>query len=293
MMEDTVKFLIDILILILFMIAQVIFIYYDIKDTIKQSKELNEKYSELESIGKPTKTEMNVIKIRKKRRSKMKHDVEDLRNKNNRVEIEGIVVTNPEYHHSTYGESIFSFEVEILRLNTEVSDILRVEVSERLIDIESIKVGVGVNVQGQFRSFNKTSDSGKRTLDLFVFTKEISIVEDVRNINIVELEGYLCKDAVFRTTPKGRDIADLLVAINRNYGKSDYIPCITWGRNAKFSSNLGVGTGVNLEGRIQSRNYTKKLENDEVITRRAYEVSVSKISIFKDVEENESSENKE
>ena len=212
------------------------------------------------------------------------NESEDYKSSNNYVELEGFVNTLPEFHHQTYGEGIYSFIIKVSRLNNEVFDYLRVEVSERLINIQSISIGDGIRVSGQFRSFNKRDkESGRTSLELSVFAKEFEFVENVRSENIIKLEGFICKEPTYRVTPKGREICDLLVAVNRNYNKSDYIPCITWGRNAKFSSNLAVGSGISLEGRIQSRIYKKRVGEDTFEDRVAYEVSVSKISVFEDM----------
>jgi single-stranded DNA-binding protein len=224
----------------------------------------------------------------------------DTRNANNNVILEGYVNSKPELHHSTYGEGIYEFTIEIERLNHEVSDFLKVDVSERLIDISELEVGVGVYIEGQFRSYNKRREDGQRvSLMLSVFAREIEVIDadEVRNINTINLEGYTCKPTTYRTTPMGREICDILVAVNRPYGKSDYLPCITWGRNARFSSNLEVGTGISLEGRVQSRNYTKRTGDgeDDYEERTAYEVSVSKISVFQenDTEDDEDYESEE
>ena len=211
---------------------------------------------------------------------------DQLREENNVVVMEGYISSEPVLHHSTYGEGIYTFDIQISRLNIEVSDTLRVEVSERLIDIDSLHVGMGVHVDGQFRSYNKRSDDQKKaTLELFVFAREIEIVNEVVPTNNITLKGYLCKEPTYRKTPLGREICDLLIAVNRAYGKSDYLPCISWGRNARYSSNLTTGDCVILEGRVQSRPYKKKISEEEFIDKVAYEVSISKMETV--VENNE------
>ena len=154
-----------------------------------------------------------------------------------------------------------------------------------MIDIKSIKNGLLVKIKGQFRSYNKLVDN-KSKLVLSIFAKEIEVVEDesVITLNEANFIGYICKNPIYRKTPLGREIADVLVAVNRSYKKSDYIPCILWGRNAKFCETLSVGSRVKLTGRIQSRKYEKKLEDGTVLSKVAYEVSISKFAIDKDEE---------
>lgn len=220
---------------------------------------------------------------------------EDSRNKSNIVEIEGVVTESPVFHHSTYGEDIYSFMVEIERLTADVTDVVRVEVSNRLVDIDTITEGSGINIIGQYRSFNKANPDGRRSLELFVFARELEIIDasNVRNLNNIHLDGYLCKDVTHRVTPKGREIGDMLIAVNRNYGKSDYIPSICWGRNARFASNLSVGTPISIDGRIQSRRYIKKVSDTETIEKTAYEVSVSRICVVDDYKGENNTEDKE
>ena len=120
----------------------------------------------------------------------------------------------------------------------------------------------------------------KNRLVLSIFVKEIEFTEDknILTLNNANFMGYICKEPVYRKTPLGREIADVLIAINRTYRKSDYVPCILWGRNAKFCETLKVGELVKLSGRIQSRTYEKKLDNGQQIKKTAYEVSVSKFA---------------
>ena len=198
---------------------------------------------------------------------------------NNYVCLSGVISEECVFSHEVYGEGFYIFKTEVKRLS-ENEDILPVTVSERLIDINSLKRGMTVNVMGQMRSYNHYS-SKKNKLILTTFTKEIEIGEDIlANPNEIFLNGFICKTPVYRTTPFGREITDLLIAVNRSYGKSDYIPCIAWGRNAKFAGGLEVGNNIEIWGRVQSRNYQKKLENDEIEERTAYEVSISKIDLI-------------
>mgnify|MGYP001853438228 FL=1 len=203
---------------------------------------------------------------------------------NNSILIGGVVVSEPEFSHEVFEEKFYSFNLETKRLS-DYNDVLPVIISERLIDIESIKNGLLVKIKGQFRSYNKLVDN-KSKLVLSIFAKEIEVVEDesVITLNEANFIGYICKNPIYRKTPLGREIADVLVAVNRSYKKSDYIPCILWGRNAKFCETLSVGSRVKLTGRIQSRKYEKKLEDGTVLSKVAYEVSISKFAIDKDEE---------
>ena len=175
-------------------------------------------------------------------------------------------------------------EVAVSRLSN-FADNIPLMVSERLIDVSENYIGQKVYVTGQFRSYNKHEEC-KNRLVLSVFVREIEFVEDSEEVeediksNQIYLDGYICKEPIYRKTPLGREIADLLVAVNRSYGKSDYIPCICWGRNARFASGFEVGGHVQVWGRIQSREYVKKINEDEIEKRIAYEVSVSKIDFL-------------
>ena len=162
-------------------------------------------------------------------------------------------------------------------------DILPVTVSERLINNGALKVGSIVNALGQFRSYNKLVD-GKSKLMLTVFVRELLDDAPVRNPNSIVLSGYICKPPIYRTTPFNREIADILIAVNRSYNKSDYIPCIAWGRNARFAKNLMVGEKIAISGRIQSREYQKRITDDDVKTLTAYEVSISKLAAYENAE---------
>ena len=201
--------------------------------------------------------------------------------KNNKVYVSGKIVSDAEFSHEVYGEGFYEMKLEVKRLSGQ-ADILPVTVSERLIAENDLKVGQTLSAVGQFRSYNKIVD-GKSRLMLTVFVREIVNEEQYKNPNSIVLCGYICKPPVYRTTPFSREIADVLIAVNRAYNKSDYIPCIAWGRNARFVKNLGVGERVALSGRIQSREYQKKSETGEVHSMTAYEVSVSKLAAYDDV----------
>lgn len=202
--------------------------------------------------------------------------------KNNKVFISGEIVTNAEFSHEVYGEGFYEMNVLVKRLSGQ-GDILPVTISERLISDKDLKVGVPINAIGQFRSYNKLVD-GKSKLMLTVFVREIVEEVSIRNPNTIVLSGYICKPPIYRTTPFNREIADILIAVNRSYNKSDYIPCIAWGRNARFAKNLAVGEKIAISGRIQSREYQKKIADDDVRIMTAYEVSISKLSAYENAE---------
>ena len=202
--------------------------------------------------------------------------------KNNRVYFMGEIVSEATFSHEVYGEGFYEFFVKVMRLSGQ-ADVLPVTISERLIQGNDLKMGSTICALGQFRSYNKLEGNRSRLM-LTVFVREIMDVAPAKNPNSIVLSGYICKPPVYRTTPFNREIADLLVAVNRAYNKSDYIPCIAWGRNARFVQNLKVGDRVALSGRIQSREYQKRLSETDVVTMTAYEVSVSKLAAFEDGE---------
>ena len=200
---------------------------------------------------------------------------------NNQVTIMGEIVSDFSYSHEVYGEGFYTVEVSVNRLSNFV-DYIPVMVSERLINVQESAKGQYVYITGQFRSFNRHEEH-KNRLVLSVFAREFTLMEQMEEENAVNqifLDGFICKESVYRKTPLGREIADLLVAVNRSYGKSDYIPCICWGRNARFAAGFEVGAHVQIWGRIQSRAYVKKLSETQVEQRVAYEVSVSKIEFL-------------
>lgn len=211
---------------------------------------------------------------------------------NNNITLIGVVEKEAEYSHEVFGEGYYIFMIKCSRTSGN-EDVLPVMISDRLTDIKEIKVGQAVAVLGQIRSFNKHTDNMKSKLILTVFAREFEVLTQVSeefntniNTNIVVLDAYICKPPIYRCTPKGREIADILVAVNRPYGKSDYIPCIAWGRNARFAGGLEVGEHIQIQGRFQSREYTKKISDNEIETRVAYEVSVSKINYAEEGEAN-------
>lgn len=197
---------------------------------------------------------------------------------NNKVYLKGEIVTEAKFSHGVYGEGFYEMDVMVKRLSGE-ADVLPVTISERLIESKELKIGSTISAIGQFRSYNKQVD-GKSKLMLTVFIRELLPEDYAKNPNNVVLCGYICKPPVYRTTPFNREIADILIAVNRAYNKSDYIPCIAWGRNARFVKNLTVGEKIALSGRIQSREYQKKINENETKLLTAYEVSVSKLAAF-------------
>ncbi len=202
---------------------------------------------------------------------------------NNQVIIAGEIVSGFTFSHEVYGEGFYMVEVAVNRLSN-YADYIPVMVSERLIDVTENYEGQYISVVGQFRSYNRHEEK-KNRLVLSVFAREIEFTgepgEDVKS-NQIFLDGYICKEPIYRKTPLGREIADLLIAVNRSYGKSDYIPSICWGRNARYAAGFAVGEHVQIWGRIQSREYVKKLNEFETEKRIAYEVSVSKIDCIED-----------
>ena len=207
----------------------------------------------------------------------------NLTEKNNKVFISGEIVSEAEFSHEVYGEGFYEMNVLVKRLSGQ-GDILPVTVSERLISDKELKTGSVINALGQFRSYNKLVD-GKSKLMLTVFARELLDAVPIKNPNSIVLSGYVCKPPVYRTTPFNREIADILIAVNRSYNKSDYIPCIAWGRNARFAGNLGVGEKIAIAGRIQSREYQKRISESEIKIMTAYEVSISKLAAYENAEE--------
>ncbi len=193
---------------------------------------------------------------------------------NNTVRVSGEITKEPTFSHEIFGEGFYEFSIKIKRLS-DIYDIIPVTISERLIDNERLTIGQKVHFLGQYRSYNKLVDNKSKLL-LTIFVREFleEVEEDENEVDIV---GYVCKEPIYRTTPFNREICDVLLAVNRSYNKSDYIPCIAWGRNARYVKNFKIGDKVSVSGRIQSRVYQKKLDNGEVITKTAYEVSLSKV----------------
>lgn len=206
---------------------------------------------------------------------------------NNQVTISGVITEEFQYKHEIYGEKFYTSKLASKR-KSGTADYIPITVSERLVDVNAEWSGQKVTITGSFRSHNKHTETGSRLI-LSVFVDEIYCTENSKfDENEIHLDGYICKEVQYRETPLGREIADVLLAINRPFDKSDYIPCVVWGRNARFASFLDVGTMVSLDGRIQSREYQKRIDEETVETRVAYEVSV--IS-FKTIEKSEEQKN--
>lgn len=197
---------------------------------------------------------------------------------NNRVSITGEIISEFRYSHQVFGEGFYTVDVSVNRLS-DMTDIIPLMVSERLVDVTKNYTGMLVEASGQFRSYNK-HDGLRNKLILSIFVRDWQIVsenEESGKTNQIFLDGFICKSPVYRKTPLGREISDLLVAVNRPYGKSDYIPCIAWGRNARFASSFEIGKRIQIWGRVQSRDYIKKINENETEKHTAYEVSVSKL----------------
>ncbi len=197
---------------------------------------------------------------------------------NNVAVAHGTVFSPPIFSHTHGGENFYTFTVRLRRLS-EISDYINVTVSEKLLSDISLCEGDTVTLRGQFRSYNNYSNIGNKLILTF-FVQELTISgEEPESPNSLYLNGYICKQPVYRRTPFGREITDIILAVNRPFGKSDYIPCIAWGKNAKFAQTLNIGDNIEIYGRIQSREYQKKINETEFVTKTAYEVSVTKIDI--------------
>lgn len=202
---------------------------------------------------------------------------------NNKLRLTGTVTERPVYSHEVCGEEFYETKLSVPRLSGQ-EDVIPVTLSDRLLARTEVKPGAKISISGQFRSYNKLEGEHSRLL-LTAFAREILPADDEVNPNIIEILGYICKPPVYRTTPFKREICDVLLAVNRAYNKSDYIPCIMWGRNARFIKDMPIGERLWVTGRVQSRIYTKCLSEDKSEERVAYEVSVSKILVGNKIEE--------
>ena len=203
---------------------------------------------------------------------------------NNIVSISGKVISSPEFSHEVFGEGFYITYLKVPRLS-ETYDELPVIFSERLVSPEEVKIDSYISVEGQFRSYNNYNNKNGRKLMLLVFAREMEFHEEEvtqKNPNQIFLNGFVRRKPQYRTTPFGREISDILLAVNRAYNKSDYIPCIAWGRNARYASTFEVGDNIKIWGRVQSRVYQKRLSDDEIEERVAYEISVSKMEVVKE-----------
>ncbi|WP_461205543.1 single-stranded DNA-binding protein [Clostridium sp. DL1XJH146] len=195
---------------------------------------------------------------------------------NNKIYLEGRIVSELKFSHQMFGEGFYNFDIKVPRLS-EHNDLLPITISERLLTDFDFSIDRDIIVEGQLRSYNKYIDGANRLI-LTVFARDIQpLLEKSKNPNQIFLNGFVCKEPIYRVTPFGREIADILLAVNRAYNKSDYIPTISWGRNSRFCKNLEVGDNIRIWGRLQSREYQKKINEDNVTTKIAYEVSISKL----------------
>lgn len=219
---------------------------------------------------------------------------------NNQLVLVGKVTSEKRFSHEIYGEKFYIFDLSVPRLSGN-ADNIPITISERLLLEDELNIGKNVIIEGQFRSYN-SFENEKNRLVLTVFAKEIKFIsmeeEDFKpskenSSNEVILDGFICKKPIYRKTPFGREIADVLLAVNRAYNKSDYIPCIAWGRNARFCENIPVGTEVRVIGRVQSRQYEKKYEDGTTEVKVAYEVSVASLEVVDQAEDTNKEENKE
>ena len=213
--------------------------------------------------------------------------MDTVNSENNHIVLVGKVTSDKRFSHEIYGEKFYVFDLSVPRLSGN-SDIIPVTISERLMVNGELPIDTKITVEGQFRSYNSYGE-GRNRLVLTVFAKNVTLLEDQENeveakkdfiSNEVTLIGYICKKPVYRQTPFGREIADILLAVNRAYSKSDYIPCIAWGRTARYCENMEVGTEVKIVGRVQSRQYEKKHEDGTIESKVAYEVSVASLEVI-------------
>ncbi len=216
---------------------------------------------------------------------------------NNSLILVGRVADDKKFSHEIYDEKFYTFNLSVARLSGN-TDLIPITISERLFKDDDLAIGKQIKIEGQFRSYN-TYENEKNRLYLTVFVKEFELLEEQDEdidskdelTNEISLIGYICKPPIYRQTPFGREISDILIAVNRAYNKSDYIPCIAWGRNARFCSKMEVGTEIKVTGRIQSRSYEKKHEDGTVEERVAYEVSISNLELVDNDEATENLEN--
>lgn len=209
----------------------------------------------------------------------------DLYNNNtNLVSAAGQVTMDPVFSHTVFGENFYLLGLKVFR-QSGAFDMLPLMVSERLLDMDKSYLARHLHVKGQFRSFNQQGQD-KRHLLLSLFVRDLCFVDESTDcgLNSIILEGFLCRKPIFRVTPKGREITDFMIAVNRSFGQSDYIPCICWGRTARYLNKMDVGCRLHVEGRIQSRNYLKRMESGKLLKKTAYEISVMTLSLLKDEE---------
>ena len=199
---------------------------------------------------------------------------------NNQLTLCGVIESTPVLDHEVFGENSYRLDIRVPRLSG-ASDLLPVTVSERLMNSQ-VTPGVRIAIHGQLRSYNKVMGGAGRLL-LTAFAQRLMPPDDDENPNTIRLTGAICKPPSFRTTPFGREIADLMLAVNRAFGKSDYIPCIAWGRTARYAASLSVGDKLEVQGRFQSREYQKQMPDSTIVNRMAYEVSLSRLTCLKEI----------
>lgn len=194
----------------------------------------------------------------------------------NQVTLSGCIASEFIYSHEVLGEKFYTAYIAVPRASGSV-DMLPALFSERIIDTTGSYINEPISIAGTFRSYNQHNENKNRLL-LYVFVTDYEWNSGSTDNNTAVLEGFLCKKPIYRKTPLGREIADIILAVNRPYGKSDYIPCICWGRNARYAESLEIGAHIRASGRIQSREYSKRM--GEIETKKtAYELSVGTLEI--------------
>ena len=205
--------------------------------------------------------------------------MDTMRYKNSQALLSGYLAEEPTYSHECKGESFYKARLDVLR-KSGVIDTIPVIVSEVFLTSENQIPGTYWAVAGQIRSYNERDAEGKMHLQVFFFIMQQVDREERIPENEIFLDGYLCSPPNHRMTPTGREISDMMIAVNRSFGKTDYIPCICWGRNALFASRLAAGNHIQIHGRIQSREYIKQTNETESEQHIVYEVSASRVKLM-------------
>jgi len=200
-----------------------------------------------------------------------------MENPMNRIVAAGVLTEEPVLSHEVMNEPFYAATLEVKRLSGAV-DRIPLTLPGKLVPEGGFPLHTLLLVEGQVRSYNKIVEGAGRLM-VTLFAQRVTEGGD-ETMNRVEIVGALCKPPVYRSTPFGREICDMMLAVTRAFGKSDYIPCIAWGRNAQYASRFAVGDKVCVSGRLQSREYQKLLENGEYLVRNAYEVSAFTIEAF-------------
>ena len=189
----------------------------------------------------------------------------------NHITLCGTLRALPEYSHSNHERRFFRFELEVERLSG-TADVLPVMAAEDVLMAADLFAGGRFLVEGQIRSFNSRAESGRRLI-ISVFAESVTTTEQPPQNDAV-LTGTICKPPIYRRTPLGREICDVMLAVPRQYQRTDYIPCILWGRSAQEAASALPGSKLHVTGRLQSRDYIKVIDG-ESFTRTAYELSVT------------------